>query len=194
MSAVCSLGSLSVKRVLWTSDEDDLLREVLTSNDAEKWAALSLILPNKSIMQCFCRIPKLLPDLNSSIFEDAVPDILAPLKCDDTKDIYSCPICLDIMVNSDRHPVTLNDCGHTFCKSCLTEIQKRGSRRKCPLCCKAIKSNLHINHALKQIIEAFYPELLYKDYSKHIYEEDGDDEVRINEHLVYAIQGLQVMK
>ncbi|XP_038671002.1 zinc-binding protein A33-like isoform X2 [Scyliorhinus canicula] len=59
-----------------------------------------------------------------------------------------CPVCLDFFVD----PVIL-DCGHNFCRSCITQCCKK-KINSCPECRERIpKRNLKINRALANLAE-----------------------------------------
>lgn len=48
----------------------------------------------------------------------------------------TCPICFEQMIPPANSPMILFPCGHSFCKMCLTTIQKKGGamQGKCALC------------------------------------------------------------
>jgi hypothetical protein len=52
-----------------------------------------------------------------------------------------CPICVDIF----EKPVTLPQCGHTFCRRCCTKWFRGKPKRTCPLCKQAVRKD----HVLK---------------------------------------------
>lgn len=65
-----------------------------------------------------------------------------------------CPICYESFDDKDRIPVLLDQCGHSFCRSCL----KAGgsSINRCPQCRQSITksiSNLKTNHALVEALD-----------------------------------------
>ncbi|KAK7068639.1 hypothetical protein SK128_020807 [Halocaridina rubra] len=45
----------------------------------------------------------------------------------------TCDICSDVYLEGKKEPVTLPECGHTFCRQCLLNIEKAGSL-SCPYC------------------------------------------------------------
>ncbi|XP_078073448.1 zinc-binding protein A33-like isoform X1 [Mustelus asterias] len=60
-----------------------------------------------------------------------------------------CPICLDIFTD----PVTL-DCGHNFCRSCITQCWEKKEINPCPECREEFpERNLRINRALANLAE-----------------------------------------
>uniref|UniRef100_A0A4W3GAA3 RING-type E3 ubiquitin transferase n=1 Tax=Callorhinchus milii TaxID=7868 RepID=A0A4W3GAA3_CALMI len=61
----------------------------------------------------------------------------------------NCPICLDFFTD----PVTL-ECGHNFCRSCITRSWEKQETNSCPECRQVIaKRNLKVNWALVKIVE-----------------------------------------
>lgn len=73
-----------------------------------------------------------------------------------SEDQFTCSICLEVFDN----PVSIQ-CGHTFCKACISSYWDggRGGNRvyQCPLCKESFhkRPELHINHTLKEITEQF---------------------------------------
>ncbi|XP_078271892.1 zinc-binding protein A33-like [Rhinoraja longicauda] len=60
-----------------------------------------------------------------------------------------CPICLDLFT----HPVSL-ECGHNFCRSCITQSWDREGRNSCPECREEFADrSLRVNRALVSITE-----------------------------------------
>ena len=64
-----------------------------------------------------------------------------------------CPICYESFDDQERIPVLLDQCGHSFCKSCLKA--GGGSISRCPQCRQPItkstsdlKTNLALIHAI----------------------------------------------
>ncbi|XP_067321618.1 zinc finger protein RFP-like [Anolis sagrei] len=71
---------------------------------------------------------------------------------EDLLDELTCPICLDYF----EDPITLAECGHNFCRSCLTQCHGRRRRRKaaCPQCRKLFQiENLITNRHLRNVVE-----------------------------------------
>ncbi|XP_078272343.1 nuclear factor 7, ovary-like [Rhinoraja longicauda] len=65
-----------------------------------------------------------------------------------TEDVV-CPICLDLFT----HPVSL-ECGHNFCRSCITQSWDREGRNSCPECREEFADrSLRMNRALVSITE-----------------------------------------
>lgn len=60
------------------------------------------------------------------------------------KENLACKICFDEFNRSNRKPMVLANCGHTFCMSCLTSLYStsKSNRPQCPMCKKAIKEQL----------------------------------------------------
>ncbi|XP_072094370.1 zinc-binding protein A33-like [Mobula birostris] len=60
-----------------------------------------------------------------------------------------CPICLDFFTN----PVIL-ECGHNFCRSCITRCWEREVRNSCPECREVFANRtLRANRALANLVE-----------------------------------------
>ncbi|XP_043534154.1 zinc-binding protein A33-like [Chiloscyllium plagiosum] len=60
-----------------------------------------------------------------------------------------CPICLDFF----RDPVSL-ECGHNFCRSCITQCWENGQRHSCPECRSEFPEiSLRVNWALSSLAE-----------------------------------------
>ncbi|XP_060790206.1 E3 ubiquitin-protein ligase TRIM21-like [Neoarius graeffei] len=63
-----------------------------------------------------------------------------------------CSICLDVFT----HPVT-TQCGHNFCKSCLTQCWEKSQHCYCPLCKEKFtkKPELKINTTVREVADHF---------------------------------------
>ncbi|XP_078272480.1 zinc-binding protein A33-like [Rhinoraja longicauda] len=60
-----------------------------------------------------------------------------------------CPVCLDFFTD----PVTL-ECGHNFCRSCITQSWDREGRNSCPECGEVFTDRtLRVNRALARLAE-----------------------------------------
>jgi hypothetical protein len=75
-------------------------------------------------------------------------------------DDFTCPICLDLMVE----PISLS-CGHSHCRTCLVELGQRGAK-KCPSCRATINQSINLLDApqcilLARIIQSAFP-LVYE--------------------------------
>ncbi|XP_041068177.1 zinc-binding protein A33-like [Carcharodon carcharias] len=67
---------------------------------------------------------------------------------DFTEDL-NCPICLDFFT----HPVTL-DCGHNFCRSCITQCWEKKEINSCPECREVFSElTLRVNRVLANLAE-----------------------------------------
>jgi hypothetical protein len=79
---------------------------------------------------------------------------------DSMNKLYTCFICLDIMLGMNKEPCTLS-CGHTACKECLSRNFEYNNT--CPECRKDISINeqqgITCNILLRETIERLYPEL-----------------------------------
>ncbi|XP_060706316.1 nuclear factor 7, ovary-like [Hemiscyllium ocellatum] len=65
-----------------------------------------------------------------------------------TEDIM-CPICVDFFTD----PVTL-DCGHNFCRSCITQSWEKQASNSCPECREQFPDrNLRVNRAFANLAE-----------------------------------------
>ncbi|XP_059813986.1 zinc-binding protein A33-like [Hypanus sabinus] len=61
----------------------------------------------------------------------------------------TCPICLDFFTD----PVSL-ECGHNFCRSCITQCWEREQRNSCPECREEFADRtLRVNRALANLAE-----------------------------------------
>ncbi|XP_053158941.1 zinc finger protein RFP-like [Hemicordylus capensis] len=68
------------------------------------------------------------------------------------QDEVSCPVCLDYF----QTPVMIIDCGHNFCRDCITRCRKgqTSSKSSCPHCRKPFSwQNLRPNRHLANIVE-----------------------------------------
>ncbi|XP_062903883.1 uncharacterized protein LOC134346443 [Mobula hypostoma] len=64
-------------------------------------------------------------------------------------DELSCPVCLDFFNN----PVTL-ECGHNFCRSCITECWETDNRNSCPECREEFQDRkFRVNWALANLAQ-----------------------------------------
>ncbi|XP_078422713.1 zinc-binding protein A33-like [Cetorhinus maximus] len=86
-----------------------------------------------------------------------------------------CPICLDFFTD----PVIL-DCGHNFCRSCITQCWKK-KINSCPECRgKFPKRNLRVNRALANLAEkARKLNLNQKEMESKLHCEEHQEELRL---------------
>ncbi|XP_072914355.1 zinc-binding protein A33-like [Hemitrygon akajei] len=70
-------------------------------------------------------------------------------KADSWTEEVICPICLDFFTD----PVILQ-CGHNFCRSCITRCWEREERNSCPVCREVFADRtLRVNRALANLAE-----------------------------------------
>lgn len=62
-----------------------------------------------------------------------------------------CSICLETFPGPHRAPAILR-CGHALCKVCLTTLQARRAKQRCPLCKATISGPARPSHALRSAI------------------------------------------
>lgn len=69
-----------------------------------------------------------------------------------SQDQFLCSICLDVFTS----PVTI-PCGHSFCKSCITEDWRINRKCKCPMCKKIFDliTELHVNTFISEMAAQF---------------------------------------
>ncbi|XP_068215161.1 uncharacterized protein [Palaemon carinicauda] len=63
--------------------------------------------------------------------------------------LLCCEVCTQAYNNDERRPTLLPDCGHTFCKDCLSKARRRN--RACPTCrkyCNSDVENLPTNYSI----------------------------------------------
>ncbi|XP_059813877.1 nuclear factor 7, brain-like [Hypanus sabinus] len=87
-----------------------------------------------------------------------------------------CPVCLDFFTD----PVTL-ECGHNFCRSCITRYWERERRNSCPECREVIADRtLRVNRALANLAEKARNLNLYpkgKESKRHC--EEHEEELKL---------------
>uniref|UniRef100_A0A3B4TNR6 Bloodthirsty-related gene family, member 1 n=1 Tax=Seriola dumerili TaxID=41447 RepID=A0A3B4TNR6_SERDU len=73
-----------------------------------------------------------------------------------TEDQFLCPICLDVFTI----PVAIS-CGHTFCKTCITEHWDINTHCQCPVCKQGFhtRPELQVNTLISQIADQLRHEL-----------------------------------
>ncbi|XP_062904117.1 zinc-binding protein A33-like [Mobula hypostoma] len=87
-----------------------------------------------------------------------------------------CPICLDFFTE----PVTL-ECGHNYCRSCITQCWERQQRNSCPECREKIADRtLKVNRALANLSEkARKLNLNPKEKESKLYCEEHEEELKL---------------
>ncbi|XP_062904118.1 nuclear factor 7, ovary-like [Mobula hypostoma] len=87
-----------------------------------------------------------------------------------------CPICLDFFIE----PVML-ECGHNFCRSCVTQCWGRQGRNSCPECREEFADRiLKVNRALGNLSEkARKLNLNPKEKESKLYCEEHDEELKL---------------
>ncbi|XP_072113507.1 zinc-binding protein A33-like [Mobula birostris] len=87
-----------------------------------------------------------------------------------------CPICLDFFTD----PVIL-ECGHNFCRSCITRCWEREERNSCPECREEIADRtLRVNRALANLSEkARKLNLNPKEKEGKLHCEEHDEELKL---------------
>ncbi|XP_048376121.1 zinc-binding protein A33-like [Stegostoma tigrinum] len=87
-----------------------------------------------------------------------------------------CPICLDFFAD----PVIL-ECGHNFCRSCITQSWEKKEINSCPECREEVpERNLRINRALGKLAEKarkLKPDL--KEIENEFHCEEHQDELKL---------------
>ncbi|XP_015279920.1 PREDICTED: zinc finger protein RFP-like [Gekko japonicus] len=62
----------------------------------------------------------------------------------------TCPICLEYF----RDPATIAECGHNFCRACLTRSWGEAAEASCPMCKQTAQPrNLRANRQLANVVE-----------------------------------------
>ncbi|XP_078060579.1 zinc-binding protein A33-like [Mustelus asterias] len=87
-----------------------------------------------------------------------------------------CSICLDFFTD----PVTL-DCGHNFCRSCITQCWEKKETNSCPECRQEFpERNLRINRALANLTEKTRQlKLNQKEKESKLYCEKHQEELKL---------------
>ncbi|XP_034080920.1 E3 ubiquitin-protein ligase TRIM21-like isoform X3 [Gymnodraco acuticeps] len=77
---------------------------------------------------------------------------MAAASCTPSEDQFLCSICLDVFTD----PVALQ-CGHNFCKDCITEHWDRSDRCQCPMCKEAFNTrpDLRVNTFISEMVAQF---------------------------------------
>lgn len=85
--------------------------------------------------------------------------------------LLKCPLCTGIF----RTPTIINECMHTFCRSCIIKyINKNGKQRcNCPVCGTGLggrpMESLKYHHSISSIIEILFPEFDEIDQKNNVY-------------------------
>ncbi|XP_062904124.1 E3 ubiquitin-protein ligase TRIM39-like [Mobula hypostoma] len=87
-----------------------------------------------------------------------------------------CPICLDFF----SEPVML-ECGHNFCRSCITQCWERQERHSCPECREEIADRtLKVNRALANLTEKVRKlNVNPKEKESKLYCEEHEEELKL---------------
>ncbi|XP_062904045.1 zinc-binding protein A33-like isoform X1 [Mobula hypostoma] len=87
-----------------------------------------------------------------------------------------CPICLDFFID----PVIL-ECGHNYCRSCITRCWEREERNSCPECREAFADRtLRVNRALANLSErARKLNLNPKEKESKLHCEEHEEELKL---------------
>ncbi|XP_072115360.1 zinc-binding protein A33-like isoform X2 [Mobula birostris] len=87
-----------------------------------------------------------------------------------------CPICLDFFTE----PVTL-DCGHNYCRPCITQCWERQQRNSCPECREEIADRtLNVNRALANLsAKSRKLNLNPKEKESKLYCEEHEEELKL---------------
>ncbi|XP_072887718.1 zinc-binding protein A33-like [Hemitrygon akajei] len=87
-----------------------------------------------------------------------------------------CPVCLDFFTE----PVTL-ECGHNYCRSCITQCWERQERNSCPECREEIADRtLKVNRALANMSEkARKLNLNPKEKESKLHCEEHEEELKL---------------
>ncbi|XP_033985501.1 zinc finger protein RFP-like isoform X2 [Trematomus bernacchii] len=77
---------------------------------------------------------------------------MAAASCTPSEDQFLCSICLDVFTD----PVALQ-CGHNFCKDCITEHWDTSDRCQCPMCNEAFttRPDLKVNTFISEMVAQF---------------------------------------
>ena len=79
-----------------------------------------------------------------------------PIQAPQWTEFLSCPICFNMFDEGNLRPISLG-CGHTVCKTCLSNLQQK----KCPFDQNTIMraiDELPVNFALLQLVGVAVPE------------------------------------
>ncbi|XP_072892962.1 nuclear factor 7, brain-like [Hemitrygon akajei] len=87
-----------------------------------------------------------------------------------------CPICLDFFTD----PVS-PECGHNFCRSCITRCWEKEERNTCPQCKEEFADRtLRVNRALASLSEKFQGlTLIPKEKEIKFYCEEHEEELKL---------------
>ncbi|XP_067865455.1 zinc-binding protein A33-like [Heterodontus francisci] len=98
------------------------------------------------------------------------------LKAESLAEDLICPICLDFFTD----PVTL-ECGHNFCRSCITQCWEKKEINSCPECREeSPERNLRVNRALASLAEkARNLNLNPKEKENKIHCEEHQEELKL---------------
>ncbi|CAL8290342.1 unnamed protein product [Lota lota] len=77
-----------------------------------------------------------------------------------SEDIFSCPICLDVL----NSPVS-TACGHNFCRTCITTHWDGQVQYKCPVCNKLFQTrpDVQVNTFISEMVDQFKSSVRVKE-------------------------------
>lgn len=115
-----------------------------------------------------------------------------PIKLNELTDFLCCPICKGYLINA----TTVNECLHTFCKTCIVQHIKNDNN-ECPKCHTLIHERRPLDHIMhdrnkQDIVYKLVPQLyiteLYKRFSaREILNIDPITRIALEEKFLHVI-------